>query len=294
VKTLLAGWFSFEGMGATAGDLISRDLAQGWLRAAGHDVDVAHARPFTGGVDWRTVDAKRYETVVFVCGPMGNGPPVDEFLARFSRSRLVGLNLSMLDPVEAWNPFDLLIERDSTMHARPDIAFGADATLIPLVGVVLVHPQQEYGGGLHATANAAISRLLSESDIAAIAIDTRLDENAGLLTTAPAVESAIARMDAIVTTRLHGAVLAIKNAVPPLVIDPIAGGAKVAAQMRALGWTAAYTADSIDDEQLAAALRYCLSDAGRSDAAVCRDRAAAVVRGIRDGFLSELAVNVRV
>ena len=34
-------------------------------------------------------------------------------------------------------------------------------------------------------------------------------------------------MDAVVTTRLHGTVLAIKNGVPPVVIDPIAGGRKV-------------------------------------------------------------------
>jgi hypothetical protein len=31
VKVLLAGWFSFEEMGATAGDLLVRDVAGGWF-----------------------------------------------------------------------------------------------------------------------------------------------------------------------------------------------------------------------------------------------------------------------
>ena len=31
VRTLVAGWFSFEDMGATAGDLLARDVACSWL-----------------------------------------------------------------------------------------------------------------------------------------------------------------------------------------------------------------------------------------------------------------------
>jgi hypothetical protein len=53
MKTLVAGWFSFEQMGATAGDLMARDLACDWLERAGHSYDVALAPPFSGGVDWR-------------------------------------------------------------------------------------------------------------------------------------------------------------------------------------------------------------------------------------------------
>ena len=81
MKTLVAGWFSFELMGATAGDLMTRDLACEWLTRAGRPYDIAVAPPFTGGVDWREVDPAGYSDVVFVCGPLGNGPPVDAFLA---------------------------------------------------------------------------------------------------------------------------------------------------------------------------------------------------------------------
>src|SRR5438874_13475502 len=146
MKTLLAGWFSFEQMGATAGDLMARDIACQWLESAGYSVDVAVAPPFTGGVEWQSVDPSIYEQVVFVCGPFGNGWPITEFLARFSGSRLIGLNLSMLEPLEVWNPFDLLIARDSSAEAHPDVSFVSRQAPVPVVGIVLVHPQTEYKG----------------------------------------------------------------------------------------------------------------------------------------------------
>ena len=30
-----AGWFSFDEMGSTAGDVIARDVVRGWLRGSG-------------------------------------------------------------------------------------------------------------------------------------------------------------------------------------------------------------------------------------------------------------------
>ena len=100
MKALVAGWFSFEQMGASAGDLFARDLVCEWLVVAGYSYDIALAPPFSGGVDWRSVDTNSYSCVIFVCGPFGNGEPIIEFLSRFSGCRLVGLNLTMLDLLE--------------------------------------------------------------------------------------------------------------------------------------------------------------------------------------------------
>ncbi|HXK33326.1 MAG TPA: polysaccharide pyruvyl transferase family protein [Dehalococcoidia bacterium] len=288
-RVLVAGWFSFEGMGATAGDIISRDLACEWLRSAGHDVDIAVAPPFTGGVDWRGVEPADYAQVVFVCGPFGNGWPVAEFLDRFRGCRLAGLNLSMIEPVEVWNPFDVLIERDSSRRARPDLTFIAPPARVPVVGVVLVHPQSEYAGAMHQEANDAVARLVASRELAAVPVDTRLDVNETGLRTPAEVESLIARMDCVVTTRLHGMALAIRCGIPPLVIDPFAGGRKVQAQAQALGWDVAFTADSLDDERLSQALDYCLSDAARREAMRVRDRAIRAVERTRDEFVRELA-----
>jgi Polysaccharide pyruvyl transferase len=46
----------------------------------------------------------------------------------------------------------------------------------------------------------------------------------------------IARADVVVTTRLHGLVLALTQGMPVLAVDPVAGGAKVATQAAAWGW----------------------------------------------------------
>lgn len=288
VRTLVAGWFSFEGMGATAGDLMVRDLVCEWLEGVGRPYDVALAHPFTGGVDWRALDRAAYSHVIFACGPFGNGEPVTEFLERFAGSRLIGVNLTMLQPLDEWNPFDLLLERDSSVAARPDLAFLGRATRVPVVGIARMHEQPEYGArDLHLRANDATSRLIAGREMAAVTIDTRLDEvNAAGLRTAAEIESLIARMDVVVTARLHGMVLALKNGVPAVAIDSVAGGAKITRQARVLGWPVVLTADTMTDDALGQAFEYCLSAEAKSLAADVRDRARKALVPLRKEFLA--------
>jgi hypothetical protein len=289
VKTLVAGWFSFEGMGATAGDLLARDLACEWLREAGRSVEVAHAPPFSGGVDWRSVDPAGYPEVVFVCGPFGNGPPLDGFLERFREARLIGLDVSLLEPIEDWDPFDLLWERDSSTTSRADISYAAPSSEVPVVGMVLVHPQREYEGGMHEEVGRAIGRLREVREMAVIEIDTRLDQNRTGLRTPGEVEAVIASTDVVITTRVHGLVMALRNSIPALVIDPIAGGAKVRRQADAVGWPIVFNADQISDPVLAEAFDRCLSEGLRSQAARCGYRAREQVAALR----KELIVTLR-
>jgi hypothetical protein len=289
-RVLVAGWFSFEQMGASAGDLIARDLTCRWLERAGRAYDVAVAPPFTGGVDWRAVDPGRYADVLFVCGPFGNGPPLAEFLDRFRGRRLVGLDLTMLQRLDEWNPFDRLWERDSDRAARPDVCFGAETPKVPVVGLVLIDAQPEYkGGDLRLRADGAIARLVASREMSVVRIDTRLDENATGLRTAAEVESLVARMDAVVTTRLHGTVLAIKNGVPAVVIDAVAGGHKVRRQAEAIGWPVAFGVEDLTDERLRQAFDYCLTDDARAKARECARRAAATVVGVGDEFVAAMS-----
>lgn len=289
MTVLVAGWFSFERMGATAGDVLARDLACEWLTEAGRTHHVAVAPPFSGGVDWRQVDPADYDEVVFVCGPFGNGPPLDAFLERFRSSRLVGLNVSLLEPLEAWDPFDLLWERDSSRAARPDLSFLSAPAPVPVVGVVLVHPQSEYAGALHAVAGEAVERLIASRELAAVRIDTRLDENSAGLRTPREVASLITRVDAVVTTRLHGLALALSRGVPALAIDPIADGAKILRQAQAIGWPVVFTADAISDAKIQSALDFCLSEEARREARRCAERARERVLALRDEFITALA-----
>lgn len=293
MRVLVAGWFSFERMGATAGDLMARDVACRWLAEAGCPFDVAAVPPFATAatVDWRAADPRRYTHVLFVCGPFGNGEPATTFLRHFAGRRTIGLDLTMLQSLDEWNPFDLLFERDSSRASHPDLAFAAPPPRAPVVGIVLAHPQKEYkAGALHAVANAALHRLTESRETARVHIDTCLDpwNNAGLRT-AGEIEAMIAAADVVLTTRLHGMVLALKNGVPPLAIDPVAGGAKLRRQADTIGWPVVFNADAATDDALRRAFDHCLTPAARAEAAACATRAAEQVEGIRRRFVAALA-----
>jgi hypothetical protein len=200
---------------------------------------------------------------------------------------MVGVNLSMLQNLQEWNPFDLLLERDSSEAVRPDLVFLTEQPPVPVVGLILVHPQNEYGArGRHQQANEAAQRLIDSREMAVVPIDTRLDDNQVGLRSAGEVEALITRMDAVITTRLHGMVMAIKNGVPPLVLDPIAGGAKIVRQAQAIDWPLTFLADEVSDEQLQAGLAFCLSPQGRAAASQTRDRARDLLRDVRARFVA--------
>jgi hypothetical protein len=288
-KALVAGWFSFRWMGATAGDLMVRDVAVEWLEDSGYACDVAQSDAFPGGVDWATADPARYSLVAFVCGPFGNGEPAGDFLARFSGVPLVGLNLSMLQPLDEWDPFDVLLERDSDRAARPDMSFAHRGAAVPVVGVILVHRQKEYPDALHADVDAAVERLLAAREMSVVRIDTCFDPaNSTGLRTPAEVESLVARMDAVVTTRLHGMVLALKNGVPALAIDPVRGGAKIRRQAETIGWPLVVAAEDAGDDTLARGLDACLQPDARRTAAECAQRALQEVGRTRSELLGWL------
>lgn len=295
MKVLVSGWFSFEQMGATGGDIIARDQVCGWLGEAGIKFDIALAPPFSGGVNWKEVDPGAYSDVVFVCGPFGNGWPVTDFLARFAHCRLSGINLSMLQPMEEWNPFEILLERDSTRAVRPDITFLGPKPRVPVVGLILAHKQLEYGkDSLHEQANQAIEKLLASCEASVVPIDTSLENNAGSLRTEAEIESLIARMDLVVTTRLHGTVLSIKNGVPVIPVDPIKGGAKISMQVKCIGWPVLFGSHNLELTALQEAYAYCLTDEARRRAVESAQRAKEKVRETKNVFLqmfSQKAVN---
>ena len=289
MRVLVTGWFSFDVGHTTAGDLLARDIVCSWLRTAGHPFDVAAVPPFTGDLDWPAADPARYSHVVFVCGPFRPGSPLTEFMEHFAGCRLVGVNVSMLEPIEMWNPFDVLIERDRPGTGRPDLTFLGKQPLSPVVGVALVHPQSEYGSRQrHSQVEEAVRALLAARDVSVVEIDTRLDVNRVGLRSVGQVEALIARMDVVVTTRLHGLVLALKNGVPAVAIDPIAGGAKIARQAESVGWSTVFTPESLTDAALAAAFDYCLTPSAREAAARCSLSAETKLAGIRESFLAGL------
>ena len=285
LRALVAGWFSFAEGHATAGDVLAADVACDWLRAAGFEVDVAMVAPVGSGCDWRSADPAHYSHVVFVCGPFQRGELETEFLFRFGRCNLIGLDLSMMEPLRDWNPFDFLIERDSDRAAHPDISFASRSARVPVVGICRVEPHE---GASVAEADAVIDRLVASGGMVAIDIDTRLDANGTGLRNAAEVESLLARMDAVVTTRLHGLVLALKNGVPVVAVDAVRGGAKVRRQAQILQWPVVFTLDEATDAALRAGLDYCVSEPARERAQSSRALAAVLVDGMRGEFMRAL------
>jgi hypothetical protein len=295
MRVLVCGWFSFEPMGATAGDLQARDVACRWLDEASVDHDVALAPVFAAGLDWRTADPARYSHLLFVCGPLDpNREPVAGMLERFRGARLIGLDVSVADPLEEQDHFHLLFARDSSRDGAPDLAFAADHARVPAVGVILVPPQREYGArARHTEAEELIDRVLRTRPVARVDLDTALTNDPDTHDTeslrSPAeVESLLARMDAVVTTRLHGLVLALKAGIPVAAVDPVAGGAKVLHQAWEIGWPYARAADDLDEAWLAAALDACLEPGAREEARACAGRAAGEVERMRERFVAAL------
>lgn len=289
MRALLAGWFSFPWMGATAGDLLAAEVVGRWLDEAGCPYDMALASTLGSGVDAFAVDPDDYTHLVFICGPLGQGEPATTLFERFAHARLIGVDLSMLAPLEQWNPFDLLLERDSSRTARPDVAFLAHVACVPLIALVLVHEQKEYPEGRHREVHEAIRSALAGMDVAVVPVDTCLDPaNLTGLRTPAQILSVLARADVVVTTRLHGLVLGLRAGVPVVAVDPVAGGAKVHRQAQVLGWDAVLLPEHADPAAITRLVRRCLEPAARTAAAACADRARAALAPVREELLAEL------
>ncbi len=290
VKVLVTGWFSFEHGEATAGDLMARDVACGWLERAGRSYEVALSPAFGGGVDCWSVDPAAYSEVVFVCGP-ARGGQIERLRRRFAGCRFVGLDVSITAASD--DRFGALIERDGPATARPDISFLARTEAMRVAGLVLAHPQPEYGDrARQGEVHAAILRALHARRLCVVPFDTRVDPRResfpGAFRTSDEVEALVARLDLVVTTRMHGLVHALKNGVPAVAVDPISGGAKVSAQAEAVGWPAIVTADELSGAALEEALDFCLTQEAQRAARDCAGRAEALLLRARDAFVSEL------
>ncbi len=285
MRALVTGWFSFTSGTATAGDLLACEVVCTWLNEAGIPYDIAVAPPFVGGLSYRDLNPDDFTHAIFVCGPFSGAPLDAGFIRRFSHCRLLGLNLSMSRTREEWNPFDVLLERDTPTSANPDLVFVSDRPLVPVVGLCLV---DAYGAADTAGAERALRRLLRGRELAAIEIDTRLDDNRFGMRTPAEVESVIARVDVMLTTRLHGMVLALKHGVPVIAIDPERGGAKILRQARVVGWPFAWSVDAVTEIGLGRALDHCLTPRGRAEAGEAGLRARRGVSSIRENLFRAL------
>ncbi len=276
-RALILGFLS------TVGDIEVLEQVQSELSHLGLRYDVAPYKwrirmANTSWLDARRVDPSAYTHLIVVCGPFSQKLFHEErdIFSRFAHCVWIGVNLSMIDSIEAFNPFDALLERDSARMVRPDLSLLQRLDRLPVVGLCLASPQPEYGTRqLHDQAAKKIHALLTRGDYAVLELDTKWPASRNAQRTAnPAqFESLCAKVDVLVTTRLHGMVLALKNSVPVLAIDAIAGGDKVTQQAKVMRWAEVFAADTVSDLELDAAFNRCLSAGARARASDCANAA---------------------
>jgi polysaccharide pyruvyl transferase len=270
-RALVVGWPSFVHGIASAGDVLGMEAARDELQRAGLPCDMALSAVFRPEA-LRLEDAEpaRYTLLVFACGPL-HGWQVASLHSRYAHCRRVAVGVSVIDPADpAAAGFHVILARDGDGAApRGDLALHPRHAPVPVAGVILAGAQPEYGAdGQGDQVGTDLAGWLRGWDCALVPLDTRLDREDWRLAYRPAeLEAIIRRLDLMVTTRLHGLVLALKNGVPALAVDPVAGGAKVTAQARAWGWPAIMTTESLSQETLGGWRDWCLSPAGKSAAA---------------------------
>jgi hypothetical protein len=289
MRVLVTGWFSTEDGEITAGDMLARDTVCAWLAEAGVPHDVAMASGFREPHQLAAAraDPERYSHVLFVCGP-AESDKIERLLSPFAGCRRIAVGISV--PTGGGALFDDVLARDGLGPPRPDLSLAAPAASRPVVAVTLAHPQPEYGARQrHAEADALLRELLRRTPAAPLPVDTRLAVDDELLCSdADQLQAVLSRVDAVLTTRLHGLVLALRAGVPAVALDPIEGGAKVAAQAAALGWPAVSTIGDAGLERLEGQLGWCLSAEGRSAAAAGARRGARELANTRAELLELL------
>ena len=272
-RALIIGHFS------TVGDIEVLNQVEGHLSARSIPYDVASYMPWIatktkGWVQIAEVDAASYSHLLVVCGPLHRPylkrRQVD--LDRFAHCVRIGINLSMIEKLDDWNPFDALLERDSDRCQKPDLSFLELVPKVPVVGLCLVEKQGEYGDRQrHQQAAALLRGLAKRAELAIVEVDTQWPRprNASGFSSPSQFELICARLDVMLTTRLHGTVLSLKNGVPVIAIDAISGGGKLTRQSQAIGWPEVYSVDTVTDEVLDTALERCLSPDARDRATKC-------------------------
>jgi hypothetical protein len=280
MRVLVTGWFGLVQGEATAGDALAASAVSEVLTGAEIAHDLAWSPVlYPEKISLDDVDPADYTHMVFVCGPV-HGPQVADLHRRFAACRRIAVGVSVIDPADpAVTGFDLVLARDGRGEFRRDLSAAAPLRQVPVAGVVLAFGQGEYEDRRrHESVAERVTSWLHGVDCSRVQLDTRLDSRDWRLpVTAEQFTSVVCRMDVVVTTRLHGLVLALRCGVPALAVDPVTGGGKVTAQARAWGWPAVLPAEQAIEETepvLRKAWDWCLSDDGR---AAARARAGRIV-----------------
>lgn len=297
MRVLLTGWFTFLHGEATAGDVLALESVRFALERAGIDYEIAWSPVFRpDGLRLEDAAPERYTHLVFVCGPV-HGEQVTALHVRYASARRLAVGVTVIDRGDpAYSGFDCVLARDGDLGPPVEdlaaLAPRAASPCVPVTGIALATGQGEYGERRrHEVVTGHLTQWIGAKSCAPVTLETRLDSRDWrLCSTAEAFGTLLSRLDVVVTTRLHGLVLALSAGIPVLAVDPVDGGGKVTAQARAWQWPAIVAASHASDrKRLDAHWDWCLAAAGR-------DAAAAAARAGRERaemMLTDLIADIR-
>ena len=278
-RNLLLAWYgSFDGHG-TIGDLLSVTSVARYLTDIGHHVFHASAEEFAGiqdhRVDWRLVTPRDFDALIFVCGPIiKHHPLTGELFQKFQEIHRIGVGVSLL-PAGHFNhfdPFDFVLAREGKPEvfediaivapmacgARPQVARSRDIT----IGVALRGAQTEYGPELclseplqEIVANS-IRKILDQHGGRSLLIENHLRRSEVL---PDEIEAQYRGCDLVITSRFHGAMLAVRHSIPFIAIDQIKGGAKVLKLVGATGWPYVFPGETVSAERIVESANHLIS-----------------------------------
>lgn len=251
MSTLVCWWGSFDQGGETLGDLWAVCAVVKKLLGIHKQVILAGKTQYTElpvpARSWKEVSPKEISSLVFVCGPVvGSFTEFTSLIQKFSASKKVAIGVSIL-PVGSpkhWNPFDAVISRDGLIPAWGDIAPAFHSSWMQAtdkpsagqcVGLCLRGQQSEYGKkACHADqANHLANALAVKTKLPVQMLDTKLNNDSHR---SKQILEEFARCRLIITTRMHGGVIALCGGIPALGIDQISGGAKLHSVLFGAGW----------------------------------------------------------
>lgn len=276
-KILIAWYGAFKDHG-TIGDLLSLQSITNYLHVNGYEFDYASYKNFAGvsgnRIDWEIIDAQQYDIFIFVCGPIiKNHPQLTALFSKFSTCIKIGIGISLFDKnhFNYINPFDFVFAREGGEETFEDIAIAAPMrtkTNISIkrelvIGISLRGFQTEYGE------ESCLSELTKETIISAA--KTILQNKKGRIIflenhLAKArkhpdeIEKLYAQCDLVITSRFHGAYMALRHFVPFIAIDQIRGGAKVYKILKDNHWPYVYKIEDIDSQVIRTAAHTLLNN----------------------------------
>lgn len=263
-------WWGSGPQGATLGDLLAVRNLSAALAERGHAHSiVTHPRFAEPGhlvVDDPARLARGIETIVFVCGPLINTSRLSFLFDRFPQARKLAVGVSVLPHEQSFNRrFDGFVARDGMSPSHFDLAIASIQPPSPppsgrpvRAGLCFRGPQKEHRSAacLSERAEAMLSGVAERFGLEAVPFSTVL----GSRRSAADVEEHFRSVDVVLTTRLHGSLLALAAGKPVIAIDQIAGGAKLLPVVGRTGWPHAMAVDSVSEEGVATILRSLLDD----------------------------------